>query len=184
MVDKMVENLEKSTGVKLEEWLKRVKTSGLEKHMEKVKHLKTEYGLTHGYANLIVHTAKSGLPSKETSADAGAGLVTNQYAKKADLKPIYDKIIKAVSAFGSDVEIAPKKAYVSLRRKKQFALIQPSTKTRVDVGLCHKQATTTDRLELSGSFNAMASHRIRVTALDQVDKELIAWLKASYEAAG
>ena len=75
MVDKMVENLEKSTGVKLEEWLKRVKTSGLEKHMEKVKHLKTEYGLTHGYANLIVHTAKSGLPSKETSADAGAELL-------------------------------------------------------------------------------------------------------------
>ena len=184
MVDKMVQNLEESTGVRLEEWIKRVKSSGLEKHMEKVKHLKTEYGLTHGYANLIVHAAKNGLPSKETSPDTGAELIAKQYEKKVDLKPIYDKLIEAVKKFGSDVDIAPKKAYVSLRRKKQFGLIQPSTKTRMDVGLCHKQATTTDRLELAGSFNSMASHRIRVTSVDQVDEELIAWLKASYEAAG
>ena len=184
MVDKMVQNLEESTGVKLSEWIKRVKASGLEKHMEKVKHLKSEYGLTHGYANLIVHTAKSGLPSKTTAAPKAAELVATQYEKKPDLKPIYDKLIKAISGFGKEVEIAPKKAYVSLRRKKQFALIQPSTKTRLDVGLCHKQATVTDRLELSGSFNSMASHRVRVTSIDEVDAELIAWIKASYEAAG
>jgi predicted transport protein len=184
MIDKMVHNLEESTGVKLDEWVARVNASGLEKHMEKVKHLKTEYGLTHGYANLIVHTAKSGLPSKDTSVDKAAELIDSQYAKKADLKPIYDKLIEAVSAFGPDVEIAPKKDYVSLRRKTQFGLIQPSTKTRLDVGICHKKAETTDRLEMSGSFNSMASHRVRVTDIEQVDRELIDWLKASYEAAG
>ena len=184
MIDKMVHNLEESTGVQLDEWVKRVKASGLDKHMEKVKHLKTEYGLTHGYANLIVHTAKSGLPSKEASINDAEELISNQYAKKADLKPIYDKLIAAVSTFGPDLEIAPKKAYVSLRRKKQFGLIQPSTKKRLDVGICHKQAEVTDRLELSGSFNSMASHRVRVTDISQIDKELLQWLKASYEAAG
>ncbi|MCP5044076.1 MAG: sigma-70 family RNA polymerase sigma factor, partial [bacterium] len=66
--------------------------------------------------------------------------------KKEALKPIYDTLIKAIKKLGKDVEIAPKKAYVSLRRNKQFALIQPSTATRVDVGLCLKGIEATDRL--------------------------------------
>lgn len=180
----MVKNLEEKTGVKMTEWVKIVNGSGLEKHMEKVKFLKADHGLTHGYANLIVHTAKDGLPGKAKSAATSQELIAAQYEKKPELKPIYDKLIKMVSSFGDDVEISPKKAYVSLRRKKQFALLQPSTKTRLDVGLCNKEAETTDRLELAGSFNSMASHRVRITELGQVDAELKKWLKASYEAAG
>jgi len=102
---------------------------------------------------------------------------------KAGLRPIYDAIIKVVSGFGNDVEIAPKKAYVSLRRNKQFALVQPSTKTRVDVGINLKGQPPTARLEESGSFNAMVSHRVRVTKKGEVDAELESWLKKAYEAA-
>ena len=61
---------------------------------------------------------------------------------------IYDAVIKSVSRFGNDVEISPKKAYVSLRRNKQFAIVQPSTKTRVDVGINLKSVEPTDRLVL------------------------------------
>ena len=80
--------------------------------------------------------------------------------------------------------MAPKKAYVSLRHKKQFAIIQPSTRTRLDVGINLKGDEPTERLEASGSFNAMVSHRVRVTDVKQVDKELIAWLKDAYKRAG
>jgi predicted transport protein len=90
----------------------------------------------------------------------------------------------AVAKLGKDVEVAPKKAYVSLRRAKQFALIQPSTKTRVDVGIQLKDAAPSGRLEASGSFNSMVSHRVRVGAVGEVDKELVGWLKEAYEAAG
>lgn len=55
------------------------------------------------------------------------------------MKPWYDKIMAEINKFGKDVEAAPKKAYVSLRRKKQFALIQPSTKDRLDIGLNIKE---------------------------------------------
>ncbi len=117
------------------------------------------------------------------SSRAGSGdLIAAQYAgAKAALQPIYDALIKAVEKFGNDVEISPKKAYVSLRRNKQFAIVQPSTKTRVDVGVNLKDVEATDRLEASGSFNAMVSHRVRVTENSGVDKQLIGWLKKAYE---
>ena len=88
-----------------------------------------------------------------------------------------------MSSFGSDVDLAPKKGYVSVRRKKQFAILQPAS-ARLDVGIQLKGVVPNDRLEASGSFNAMLSHRVRVTTLNQVDEQLIGWLKQAYEAAG
>ena len=112
-------------------------------------------------------------------------LIASRYGgAKAHLKPIYDAIISALKDLGDDVEVAPKKSYVSLRRKKQFALVQPSTKTRVDVGLNLKGVAATDRLEASGSFNAMVSHRVRLESDAQVDAQLRTWLETAYNAAG
>lgn len=81
------------------------------------------------------------------------------------------------------MEISPKKAYVSLRRSKQFAIIQPSTATRVDVGINLKGHKATDRLEASGSFNSMVSHRVRIADKKEVNKELIGWLREAYDNA-
>jgi predicted transport protein len=99
------------------------------------------------------------------------------------LRPLYDKLLAAIQDFGNDVEVSPKKAYVSIRRSKQFAIIQPSTGTRLDVGINLKGTEPTQRLEASGSFNAMVSHRVRLSSLGEIDKELLAWLKKSYEAS-
>lgn len=176
----MLRNLEDKTGRSIDQWVNVVRSSGREKHGEIVKMLKSEHGITHGYANMIAHEA---LRSAAVHADA-TDLVGGQYAGKESLRPIYDRIAAAVSGFGGDVELAPKKAYVSLRRAKQFGLVQPSTKTRVDVGIQLKGAAPTGRLEASGSFNAMVSHRVRVTEADQVDDELIGWLREAYDAAG
>ena len=182
MENTMIKNLEEKTGKSLAEWIEIVKVSQLDKHKVILTYLKTEHGLTHGYANLVTLKAlKSDAGSVENQED----LVTAQYAKgKEALKPIYDSLIEQVKSFGADVEIAPKKAYVSLRRKKQFAILQPSTKTRFDVGLNIKGKSPEGRLEASGSFNSMCSHRIRLQAVDEVDQELINWMKEAYEAAG
>jgi len=150
------------------------------KHGEMVKHLKSEHGLTHGYANFIVHEYRRSASAYSSEGD----LIDGQYSGKEALRPIYEKLAKKVSAFGGDVELAPKKAYVSLRRKKQFGLVQPSTKTRVDVGIQLKGTEPDGRLEVSGSFNAMVSHRVRISEVSEVDAELIAWLRAAYHAAG
>lgn len=177
----MVANLKEKTGKALPEWLKIAQRSGFSRHGEIVKFLKDEHELTHGYANLVAHRT---LQASAGSAPAGDDLVEAQYAgAKAALRPIYDALIAEIVRFGGDVEISPKKAYVSLRRSKQFALIQPSTATRVDVGINLKGTAPSGRLEKSGSFNAMVTHRVRVEKKVDVDAELKKWLRQAYDAS-
>ena len=179
----MIANYKEKTGKTLGDWLKVIGKSGLEKHGEIVKMLKTDHGMTHGFANLAAMKFRDPSVGEKPAAGAEDALVTAQYAGKDALKPIYDKLIAEISKFGADVELAPKKAYVSLRRSKQFGLIQPSTKTRLDVGLNLKGVAPEGRLEASGSFNAMCSHRVRLETPKDVDTALIGWLKAAYDKA-
>ncbi len=176
----MIANLKEKTGKTLEQWIAIARKSGAAKHGEIVKMLKASHGMTHGYANLVAH--------KTLQSDAGSiaettDLVATQYSgDKAALRPIYDALLKAAKSCGT-LEVAPKKAYVSLRRSKQFAIIQPSTKTRVDLGLNMKSAPAKGRLEKSGSFNTMVSHRVRLEKAADVDKDVKAWLKKAWSEA-
>ena len=102
---------------------------------------------------------------------------------KEVLRPIYDRLSDMVAAFGGDIEFAPKKGYVSLRRSKQFAILQPSTKDRFDLGLNLKGREPSGRLEASGSWNAMVSHRVRLASAAEVDAEIEAWIRRAWAAA-
>jgi len=180
-IAKMEANIAEKTGRPVPEWVAVVHKSGLQKHGEIVKFLKADHGFTHGYANLVAHQALQSSAAHSDDDD----LVAAQYAgDKAALKPIYDAVIKAARGFGADFELAPKKTYVSLRRKKQFALIQPSTKTRVDLGINLKGKNPGGRLEASGSFNAMVSHRVRLESPGDVNAEVVGWLKEAFGQAG
>ncbi len=182
MAQAMIDNLKEKTGKALPQWLAILNKSKLAKHGEIVKFLKGEHAVTHGFASMIAHQKLKS--AAFTSGESSGELIAKQYSgPKADLKPIYDAIVVAVKKFGADVEVSPKKAYVSLRRKKQFAIIQPSSKDRVDVGINLKGKSPTDRLEKSGSFNSMVSHRVRLGSKKDVNAELKKWLKAAYEAA-
>lgn len=188
----MIANLPEKTGRSLDEWVEVLRQSGLEKHGRMVSLLK-EHGMGHGYANLIAHVARGHSvagAAERASESAGASRYTGvdpvegQFAGKEDLRPIYDEVVSVVRGFGDDVELAPKKAYVSLRRNTQFGLVQPSTKTRIDVGLKLGGMEPEGRLERSGSWQSMVTHRVRVTSLADVDDELIGWLREAYERDG
>lgn len=180
MAQKMLGNLEEKTGETLSSWQKILAKQGFEKHGQIVKFLKSEHGVTHGFANLIAHET---LRSASIHAPAD-DLVAAQYSgAKAELKPIYEQLIGEVQRFGRDVELSPKKAYVSLRRKKQFALIKPATKTRVDIGIQLKGAEPTARL-VECKSGSMTSHQVSVESAEGVDKEVIGWLERAYRAAG
>ena len=175
----MDKGLKDKTGKSLEEWIGIVKKQQLEKHSDIMKFLKSEHDFTHGFANLVSLKARE--------ADAGSfdadDLVEMQYKGKESLRPIYESILAVVKEFGDDVEIVPKKAAVSLKTKKQFALVQPSTKTRVDLGLKLKGVEPDGRLEGSGPFGAMCTHRVKLADVAEVDEELTAFLKQAYEAS-
>ena len=176
----MIDNMPKNTGKSLTEWFTVLKAAKLDKHGDIMKLLKGEHRVTHGYANTI------SLLYRQSTMEGGAlseeNLVDEQYSgSKAALRPIYEAILAKVSQFGSDVEIAPKKTYVSLRRSKQFAIVQAATRSRVDLGLNLKGVEVTKRLEGGNVFSGMCTHRIRITSLADIDSEVISWLKQAYE---
>ncbi len=176
-----IANIEKSSGKKLTEWITIVNKSGKEKHGELVNFLKEKHGFTHGNANTVVHLARQ---SHAGAAENTEDLITEQYKGKEDLKPWYEKIMSEVKKFGNDIEVAPKKAYVSLRRKKQFAIIQPSTKERLDIGLNIKGVNPSGYVMAAGSWNSMCTHRIKVEDEKNITNDLINWIRQAYEQAG
>ncbi|MDO9373463.1 MAG: DUF4287 domain-containing protein [Ferruginibacter sp.] len=176
-----VKNLEEKTGKSIDEWIKLANTSGFEKHGEILNHLKTVHGIGHGYANLVVHYAKQSHAGAVENSD---DLVTAQYKGKENLKPWYDKLVSEMKKFGDDIEIAPKKAYVSFRRKKQFAIIQPSVKTRLDLGLNLKGVSPDNTLEAAGSWNSMCTHRVKIEDEKTIGKKLLDQIRQAYDQAG
>ena len=172
-------NIETLTGRSVSGWVETVRQSGLTKHGAIVTSLKADLGLSHAHAN---HVAKRALAAASPrSAEDPVGHLFE--GGKDALRPIYDQLVQAATELGPDVEIAPKTANVSLRRRKQFALIQPSTRTRVDLGLILPGRQPAGRLEPSGSFNAMFTHRVKLSSVDDIDAEVISWLREAYEGA-
>lgn len=178
-------NIEKRTGKSLAELTEIIRKSGLSKHGELVTMLKKTLGMGHGDANTLVHTVRKAQagpagPSRPLSRE---GVLDNLYTgAKAALRPIHDRLLKELDKLG-DFEEAPKKTYVSYRRKKQFAMIGPATNTRVEVGLNMKGAKATDRLEELPA-GRMGNYRVKITDARDVDAELVAWIRKAYEAAG
>lgn len=164
------------TGKSLDQWKSLLKTQSFEKHMEAVNFLKKEHNVSHGFANTIISLSKE---DPQKSED----LVATQYKGKEALLSIYDRLLHVTTRFGQDVTVTPKKTSVSIIRKKQFALIRPATKTRIDLGLKLKDVPITKRLENSGPFGSMCTHRVRLESTDAIDDELIQWLQDAYDKA-
>lgn len=121
---------------------------------------------------MVAHSALQ----RRASTDAPVDLSEAQYADREQLRPIYDAVLTLMASFGDDVEVAPKKASVSLRRAKQFALVEPATKSRVDLGINLTGAEPTQRLKAA---KGMCTHKVAIP-----DVELVGgWLRLAYEAA-
>ena len=178
-------NIEAKTGKSLEQLRGLLAGSGHAKHGELRSWAMQHLGLGYGDANTLVHIA---LASDGQSAAEAAGLDADDVLagiysdKKAALRPIHDALMARISTFG-DFEVAPKKGYVSLRRRKQFAMVGPGSATRVDVGLNMKDVPPTDRL-LAEKPGGMCQYKVKLTAPSEVDVELVGWLRLAYDAAG
>ena len=112
--------------------------------------------------------------------------LAKQYAgSKAQFRPIYDLLVQTAQQFGPDVTLATRKTYVALARGKQFAVIVPSSNTRLDLGLKFKDKPFTDRLTPAKNLGSGSiTHKVALTALTDVDETILIWLKEAYEAAG
>ncbi len=182
-VQTQIENIQKKTGHTLAELADIVRRSGLTKHSEIRAMLQREYELGYGDANALVHAVMKSDGSRAAEGKAIGDVLDVIYAgPKSALRPIHEKVMKQIVQLG-DFEIAPKKGYVSLRRRKQFAMIGPATNSRVEVGLNAKDLKKSARL-LEQPRGNMCNYIVKVSDASEVDQELFAWLKSAYESAG
>jgi hypothetical protein len=181
-VQTQLNNIQKKTGKSLAQLAAIAKKSGLSKHGELRDMFKEKLGLGHGDANSLVHAILQSDGTRAAKGKSADAVLDEIYSDaKAGFRPIHEKLMKEINTFGA-FEIVPKKGYVSLRRKKQFAMIGPKTNTRFEVGINAKGFRKNARL-LEQPSGSMCNYIVNVSEASGVDSELISWIKSAYEGA-
>lgn len=182
-VQTQVTNIQKKTGKTLEELAALVKNSGLTKHSEIRAMLMRNLGLGYGDANSLVHAVLKSDGTRAAQEKPTDEVLDEIYSgAKAALRPIHEAVMKGIIRLG-EFEIVPKKGYVSLRRKKQFAMLGPASRTRLELGLNVKDLPPSERL-LEQPKGTMCNYIVKITDPGQVDAELTTWVRFAFESAG
>lgn len=177
----MIANIEKQTGKTLKQLTAALAKSGLSKHAEQRSFLMEQFGLGYGQANTIAHLAK-GAPGASAPSAGGDPLDAIYTGKKADLRPIHDAVLAILGKLG-DFETAPKKDYISYRRKKQFLMVGPKTNTAVELGFGGKSLKAHARLKAMPA-GSMCPFTTRVASAAEVDALVKGWIQQSFDEAG
>jgi hypothetical protein len=180
-----LKNIQMKTGKSLADFREIIAKSGLSKHGEIRAMLIKKFGLGYGDANSLVHFAL--LSDGQSAAEASEAPLDQVLAEiysgaRAPLRTIHDRLLAAIHKCGA-FEIVPKKGYVSLRRKKQFAMIGPAGKGRIELGLNMKDMKPTSRLTALPP-GGMCQYTVDLTDPAEVDKELIGWIRRAFDSAG
>jgi hypothetical protein len=179
-----VRNIEARYGRPISAWVDLISATGKTRHSEIVAMLTEDHGMAHAAAHRVALVARAQLTARDAASSQGAiDPLGELYAgKRAALRPIHERLMAVIQALGP-VEVAPKKGYLSLRRKKQFAMIQPAAQW-VNVGLVHPALPVGPRAESAAGFNALFTHRVRVRTTEEVDEQLVRWLSEAHGLAG
>jgi predicted transport protein len=185
MMRAVIANLPAKTGRGFDEWValtreQAIDQLGMSKNGEVVNWLKREYGLGHSTAFIL---AAEALKPADYVAPTDEQLIEAQYAgAKAALRPIFARVLAYVMTLGDDVRIETRQSYVAFARAKQFALIQPSTKTRVDLGLVLSDVAPSGRLAASTNFGSGSiNRRVALATPADVDAEIENWLRHAHD---
>jgi hypothetical protein len=177
-----LDNVKAKTGKTSDDFAQLASQKGLARHGDIVKWLKSDFSLGHGHATAIAGVVlKKGVP-KAAPEDKLAALFSG---KKSCWRTHCDELMAQIGKFGSDVSVAAGGTYINLLREgKKFAILQPSSFERIDIGIKLKGTSADERFESAGSWNATVTHRVRISDPTQIDREVISWLRRAYDAAG
>ena len=188
MTQAWVATLKEKSGRSLDEWLALVKKTGPKTEKERREWLKAEHGLGTNSAWWIAERAEG----KGTETDdpeaylrAAEGYVEEMFSGgKAALRPIYDELLRLGLGIGKDVKACPCQTMVPLYRHHVFAQIKPTTRTRIDLGFALGARKAEGRLIDTGGFakKDRITHRIPISAPEEIDAEVKRWLRAAYDA--
>lgn len=182
-VETQLRNIETKTGMSRAALADALARTGLEKHTALLAHAKAAWGLGHGDANALV------LMARRAAAAPGNGLAGTEdpldliySGKAAGLRSIHDAVMAVIAGFG-DFEVAPKKGYVALRRKKQFAMLGPKGAARVELGINLKDLLDDARFKAQPP-GGMCQYTVNLSAPADVDAALSSVLSRAFAAAG
>jgi hypothetical protein len=176
-----LDNIHAKTGITPGDFLRQAGRKGLHTRAEIITWLKEDFTLGYGHANLvtalILHKDDAELTAEQAISAHFAG-------SRMRWRPVYDDLIDQLARLGKDVRAVPTQSYISLlRADRKFGIIQISN-SRLDIGIKLKGFPPAGRFAASGSWNAMVTHRVRITDPDQIDLQLLEWLRQPYLAAG
>lgn len=183
-LDTQLANIQKKTGKSLAQLKALIADSGLQKHGQIRDMLKSELALGHGDANTLAHIALN--PGSESVKSGAADEMHAELERiysgpKAALRALHDAVMAEIDKLGA-FEVAPKKTYLSLRRRKQFAMVGPATKSQLEIGLNLQAVVPTERL-IGVKQPAMCSAKVRLSDAGDIDAELVGWIRHAYEQA-
>jgi len=175
-----LDNIKAKTGKTPDDFRKLAAKKRLTKYPEIMTWLKSDFELGHGHANAIAHEIVNADAPEATPDEAIAKLFAG---KKEKWRGAYAALAAKLIKFGADVTMSSTSTYINLLRKgKKFGIVMPASAERLDIGIKFKGIAPTRRLEVSGTWHTMVTHRVRITDPKQIDKELLAWLKQAYES--
>jgi predicted transport protein len=184
-----LKNIQTRTGKTIAELHAAVTASDAAKHSERRNWLMQRFKLSYGDANAValfidkpLPDLGGGTPTPAAAPADGDPLAAIYTGAKARLRPVHEAVMSKIRAFG-EFEESPKKSYVSLRRKKQFAMVGPATKDSIEIGLNAKDLPAHARLKLQPT-GSMCNATMRITSAAEVDAQLKGWLRQAYDAAG
>jgi hypothetical protein len=193
MVQKWIAELKAKTGRSLDEWVALVKAEGPDEEKACRAWLKERYGLGTNGAWWIAERAlgkdDKGIveDDPESYLKAAEGYVEAMFSgPKAGLRPLYDELLRVGLGTGPEAKACPCKTIVPLYRNHVFAEIKPATRTRIDLGFALRDTPATGRLIDTGGFanKDRITHRIPITSPDDIDAEVLHWLKTAYDMDG
>ena len=173
-------NIEAKTGQGFAQLCALIQASGLAKVGEQRTMLMQTLGLSYGDANTLALMAKDAAQAPPPAdADPLDAIYTGA---KAALRPLHAQLMAEIGRLGP-FEVAPKKSYVSLRRKKQFAMLGPATQGLLELGLNLKTLPPSPRLKAQPPAS-MCAYTVRLGQPAEIDAELLAWVRSAFDAAG
>lgn len=182
MMTSVTDGMKERTGQTLEEWVLAVQASGTNPLDQKaVRSWLKGQGVLQNSQWAIADAAARAAGWERPSME---GYIDSQYqGEKAPLRAIFDTLREIIVGLGEDVSVEGRGGYTPFVRKRQFAAVQASSKTRVDLGLRFRQAPDSALLSTT-SLPGQSTHKLGLISVEQITDEVIEMIRLAYEQNG
>lgn len=188
MIAKWVSELKEKTGRSVDEWMKYIRQNGPDDLPARRAWLKEKHNLG-TYTAAWLAERVDGQPTWDETPEQYLAIAPTYVddmfgGSKAPMRPVGDALMRLAQEISSEIKFCPCKTIVPFYRNRVIAQIKPATKSRIDFGLSlGADIPFTARLKDTGGLKKKdrITHKVEVTSLADIDKELADWLQVAFD---